>query len=79
MKFKFYQPANTEKEDLESVAGLHLEDDGYGNVNLVATMENDSEWYLLTLNSNGTFTRRTGINEDTGFKITKAGYLKEQK
>ena len=78
MKFRFDKPVSKKKK-LEPIVDLRLENDGEGGVNLIATTENNQDWYLLELNSNGTFTRHSDIEKSTGFKVSKNGYLKEQK
>ena len=79
MKFKFNKTVVKKKEKLEPIVNLRLEDDGSDGVSLIATTEKNQDWYLLKLNSNGTFTRHSDIEKSTGFKVSKAGYLKEQK
>ena len=68
-----------EEQKTELIANLHLEHDGNDGINVIATMANDDEWYLLTLNSNGTFTKPNDIENDIGFKVSKNGCLREQK
>lgn len=77
MKFRINQPLR-KKQKPEPIVVLNLEKSG-DSVIVTATMENGQKWHLLILNSNGTFTRSSSIPKDIKFKVTKAGYLKEQK
>ena len=77
MKFKF--TGQKEKEELEPIATLCFENDGNDGVDIIATMPDGIEWQLLKLNHKGTFSKYGSIENDVGFKVSKAGYLKEQK
>ncbi len=77
MRYKIKQ-SSKKKEKLEPTATLFFEKSDNA-IDIIVTMENGRSWRLLKLNSNGTFTRHGYIGKDLGFKVSKDGYLKEQK
>jgi hypothetical protein len=79
MRFRIDQSKQKE-EKLESIITLKLcHDHSDDSVDVIATSEDGSEWYLISFRSDGRFFRCSGIDVKSGFKINKANQLIEQK
>jgi hypothetical protein len=78
MAVKLFQD-RIENDDRQVPWIVKVYEAGDGEVDIVAEDSNGNSWTLLTLNSDGTFTRSESIEPESGFKVNKSGQLVESK